>query len=143
MESPISNTFIDTGLSAAQMYKNFKNALNRLLPSKLIPVVTELSGISPEKKVNEVTKEERAVLLDLIKDFPATITGLRDFNEAVITRGGVNVREVNPSTMESKMIPGLYFAGELLDVDALTGGYNLQIAWSTGYLAGRSAAASE
>ncbi len=123
--------------------KNFKNALNRLLPSKLIPVVTELSGISPEKKINEVTKEERAVLLDLIKDFPATITGLRDFNEAVITRGGVNVREVNPSTMESKMIPGLYFAGELLDVDALTGGYNLQIAWSTGYLAGRSAAASE
>ena len=92
---------------------------------------------------SEVTKEERAVLLDLIKDFPATITGLRDFNEAVITRGGVNVREVNPSTMESKMIPGLYFAGELLDVDALTGGYNLQIAWSTGYLAGRSAAASE
>ncbi len=123
--------------------KNFKNALNRLLPSKLIPVVTELSGIPPEKKVNEVTKEERAVLLDLIKGFPATITGLRDFNEAVITRGGVNVREVNPSTMESKMIPGLYFAGELLDVDALTGGYNLQIAWSTGYLAGRSAAASE
>lgn len=122
--------------------KRFKNALNRLLPSKLIPVVTDLSGISPEKKVNEITRTERAELLYIIKNFPVTITGLRGFDEAVITRGGINVKEVNPSTMESKIVPGLYFAGELLDVDALTGGYNLQIAWSTGYLAGMSAACS-
>lgn len=119
--------------------RQFKNALGKLLPSKLIPVAIELSGIAPERKVNEVTKEERAGLIRLLKDFSATLIGLRGFEEAVITRGGVNVKEVNPSTMESKLAEGLYFAGELLDVDAMTGGYNLQIAWSSGYLAGMSA----
>lgn len=120
--------------------RQFKNALNRLLPAKMIPVIVELSGICPEKKINEFTKEDRKILLELLKAFPATLTGLRDFDEAVITRGGVNVKEINPSTMESKLVSGLYFAGEMLDVDALTGGYNLQIAWSSGYLAGMSAA---
>ena len=97
-----------------------------------------LSGICPDKKVNEITREERLGLVELIKAFPVTLTRFRDFNEAIITRGGVSVREVNPSTMESKLVPGLYFAGEVLDLDALTGGFNLQIAWSTGYLAGDS-----
>ncbi|MBO5302425.1 MAG: NAD(P)/FAD-dependent oxidoreductase [Lachnospiraceae bacterium] len=118
--------------------KQFKNALNGLLPSKMLPIFLELSGIDLEKKVNEVTKEERNQLIQLLKAFPVTLDGLRDFNEAIITRGGISVKEVNPSTMESKIISGLYFAGEVLDLDAMTGGYNLQIAWSTGYLAGDS-----
>ena len=120
--------------------KQFKNALNRLMPSKLIPVVIELSKIFPDKKVNEITKEERKRLVDIMKGFPVTLISLRGFDEAVITRGGVNVKEMNPSAMESKLVEGLYFAGELIDVDALTGGFNLQIAWSSGYLAGMSAA---
>ena len=91
-----------------------------------------------KKKVNEVTKEERKAFVELIKNVPMTIAGVRDFKEAVITKGGVSVKQVNPSTMESKLVKGLYFAGELLDLDALTGGYNLQIAWSTGHLAGIS-----
>lgn len=119
--------------------KRFKNALVHLLPSKLIPVVVERSGISPEKPVHEVTRAERRRLQEEIKDFKLTVTGLRDYNEAVITQGGISVREVNPATMESKLVRGLYFAGEVLDLDAMTGGYNLQIAWSTGYLAGLSA----
>lgn len=118
--------------------KQFKNAIPKLLPLKMIPVVIELSGIQPEKKVNEITKEERERLVMTIKHFPVTITGLRDFNEAIITRGGVSVKEINPSTMESKKIRHLYFAGEVMDVDAVTGGFNLQIAWSSGYLAGTS-----
>lgn len=120
--------------------KQFRNVLNHLFPSKLIPVMVQLSGIDPEKKVNEITKEERGRFVSLIKNVPLTIDGVRDFKEAIITKGGVNVKEVNPSTMESKVLPGLYFAGEVLDLDALTGGYNLQIAWSTGYLAGLNAA---
>lgn len=119
--------------------KQFKNSLNHLFPQKLIPVMIGLSGIDPEKKVNEITKEERKSFVELIKNVPLTITGVRDFNEAIITKGGVHVKEVNPSTMESKKVSGLYFAGEVLDLDALTGGYNLQIAWSTGYLAGINA----
>lgn len=118
--------------------KQFKNAIPKLLPLKMIPVVIELCGIQPEKKVNEITKEERERLVMTIKHFPVTITGLRDFNEAIITRGGVSVKEINPSTMESKKIRHLYFAGEVMDVDAVTGGFNLQIAWSSGYLAGTS-----
>lgn len=118
--------------------KQFKNSIQGLLPSKMIPVMIELSGIHPDKKVNEVTKEERNRLIELLKKFPVTLTALRDFNEAIITRGGISVKEVNPSTMESKLISGLYFAGEVLDLDAMTGGFNLQIAWSTGYLAGDS-----
>ena len=97
------------------------------------------SGIDPEKQVNEVTAEERKRLVDLSKAFTVTLTGLRGYNEAIVTQGGVNVKEVNPSTMESKKLKGLYFAGEVLDLDGVTGGFNLQIAWSTGMLAGRSA----
>lgn len=118
--------------------RQFKNAVQKLFPAKLIPVMIRLSGISPEKKVNEITREERQGFVKLIKAFPMTLSRLRDFNEAIITRGGVSVKEINPSTMESKLVKGLYFAGEVLDLDALTGGFNLQIAWSTGYLAGDS-----
>lgn len=120
--------------------RQFKNALDGLLPSKMIPVMVRLSGISPEKKVNEITRKERALLIECVKNLTLTVTGTRDFKEAIITQGGVHVKEVNPSTMESKLVKGLYFAGEVLDLDAVTGGFNLQIAWSTGYLAGISAA---
>ena len=124
----------------AEKNKQFKNALNHLYPSKLIPVMIRRSGIDPDKKVNAVTREERRHLAGETKNFALTLRGLRGFNEAIVTQGGVNVKEVNPSTMESKKLTGLYFAGEVLDLDAVTGGYNLQIAWSTGMLAGRSAA---
>ena len=119
--------------------RQFKNAVDGLFPAKLRPVMVELSGILPEKKVNEITKEERQNFVRLIKDFTMTLTGLRGYSEAIITKGGVSVKEIDPGTMESKLVEGLYFAGEVLDLDALTGGYNLQIAWSTGYLAGISA----
>ena len=115
--------------------RQFKNALGGLFPAKLTPVMIELSGINPEKKVNEVSREERLGFVELIKNLPLTVTGLRDYNEAIITKGGVSVKEVNPSTMESKLVQGLYFAGEVLDLDAVTGGFNLQIAWSTAYAA--------
>ena len=118
--------------------KQYKNSIQKLLPSKMIPIIINLSGIDPDKKVNEITKEERMKLVELLKGLPITIIGLRGWNEAIITKGGVSVKNVNPSTMESKLVNGLYFAGELLDLDAMTGGYNLQIAWSTGYLAGNS-----
>lgn len=117
--------------------KQFKNALNQLFPAKLIPVMVRRSGISPEKQVNEVTKAERERLVDAVKDFRMTLTGLRDYKEAIITQGGISVKDVNPSTMESKKVKGLYFAGEVLDLDAVTGGFNLQIAWSTGWAAGK------
>lgn len=119
--------------------KQFKNALGKLFPAKLIPVMVELSGIHPEKAVNEITREERRAFVNLIKKLSLTITGIRGYDEAVITRGGVSVKDVNPSTMESKKVKGVYFAGEVLDLDALTGGFNLQIAWSTGHLAGENA----
>ena len=118
--------------------RQFKNAITKLFPSKLIPVILELSGIDPEKKVNSIEKEERKQFVHLIKHFRMTLTGLRDYPEAIITKGGVNVKEIDPGTMESKLVKGLYFAGEVLDLDALTGGFNLQIAWSTGYAAGNS-----
>lgn len=118
----------------------FKNSLGRLLPAKLIPVVTALSSIDDDRKVNSVTKQERLELVDILKEFTMTPVSLRGYNEAVITKGGVMVKEINPSTMESKKVEGMYFAGEVIDTDAMTGGYNLQIAWSTGYLAGISAA---
>lgn len=118
--------------------KQFKNAIGGLFPSKLIPVMLSLSGIDPEKKVNEISKEERLGFVDKIKHFEMTITGTRDFNEAIITQGGVKTKEIQPSTMESKLVPRLYFVGEVLDLDALTGGFNLQIAWSTAYAAGSS-----
>ena len=116
--------------------KQFKNALGGLFPSKLIPVMIEVSGIDPEKKVHEISREERRNFSNKIKNFRLTITGFRDYNESIITRGGVSVKEVNPSTMESRILPGLFFAGEVLDLDALTGGFNLQIAWATGRAAG-------
>ena len=119
--------------------RQFKNALDGLFPSKLIPIMIRLSGISPEKRVNEITKEERSALIQCMKNLSLTVTGTRGFKEAIITQGGVHVKEINPSTMESKLVKGLYFAGEVLDLDAVTGGFNLQIAWSTGYLAGISA----
>lgn len=115
--------------------KQFKNSLGHLLPAKMIPVMIALSGIDPDTKVNEISREQRQNLLHLFKNMPLTITGLRDFKEAIITKGGVSVKDINPSTMESKLVQGLYFCGEVLDLDALTGGYNLQIAWSTAYLA--------
>jgi len=118
--------------------KQFKNALNGLFPTRLIPVMIQLSGIDPDKKVNEITREERKQFVSLIKNLPLTVTGTRPFAEAIITQGGVSVKDINPSTMESKKVQGLYFAGEVLDLDAMTGGFNLQIAWSTGHLAGES-----
>ena len=118
--------------------RQFKNAITKLFPTKLIPVMLELSGIDPEKKVNSIEKEERKQFVHLIKHFRMTLTGLRDYPEAIITKGGVHVKEIDPGTMESKLVKGLYFAGEVLDLDALTGGFNLQIAWSTGYAAGNA-----
>ena len=123
--------------------KQFSNALSGLFPVKLIPIMINQSGIRPDKKVNEITREERRAFAELIKKLPLTVTGVRDYNEAIITRGGVSVKDVNPSSMESKKVQGMYFAGEVLDLDALTGGFNLQIAWSTGYLAGENAAKGE
>lgn len=118
--------------------KQFRNSVSKLLPSKLIPIIIDLSGIDPDKKVNEISKEERNHFVHLLKNLTMTINGLRGWNEAIITKGGINVKDVNPSTMESKLVSNLFFAGEVLDLDAMTGGYNLQIAWSTGYLAGLS-----
>ena len=119
--------------------KQFKNALNHLYPSKLIPVIIDRSSVDPDKKVNEITREERRGLAEATKALEFTLTGLRGYKEAIITQGGISVKDVNPSTMESKKIQGLYFAGEILDLDAVTGGFNLQIAWSTGWAAGKAA----
>lgn len=118
--------------------QHIKAVFQQLLPAKMIPVMIELSQISMDKPVNAITKEERRRLVELFKAFPFTITGTRGFKEAIITQGGVSVKDIDPATMESKRIKDLYLVGELLDLDALTGGYNLQIAWSTGYLAGIS-----
>ena len=116
--------------------KEIKNALNDLLPQKMIPVIIRKSNINFEKKVNEITKEERKQLINSIKNFTIEIEGFRSIDEAIITAGGVSIKEINPKTMESKIVKGLYFAGEIIDVDAYTGGFNLQIAYSTGYTAG-------
>lgn len=120
------------------MNKQFKNSIQKLFPAKMIPVMIEISGIDPDTKVHEITKEQRLNFVEKIKGFPMTLTGFREFKEAIITRGGISVKEINPSTMESKHVKNLYFAGEVVDCDAYTGGFNLQIAWSTGYLAGNS-----
>ena len=119
---------------------DFVNALDDLLPKKLIEPFVDLTGISPRQKVHDLTRQQRRRVLELLKALPVEITGPRPVEEAIVTSGGVSVKEVNPSTMESKLLPGLYFAGEVLDVDAYTGGFNLQIAWSTGHLAGCAAA---
>ncbi len=117
--------------------KEFKNSLNELLPKKMIEMVIRLSGIQEEKKVNEITKEERTRLVQLLKRFEIRINGFRPIEEAIITAGGISVKEINPKTMESKLVKGLFFAGEIIDVDSYTGGFNLQIAYSTGYVAGK------
>jgi len=129
-------------ISDLEKHKNndFVNSLGDLLPRKLIPVIVELSGIDPRVKSNSVTREERHRLLELLKAFPIEISGFRPISEAIITSGGVSVKEVEPKTMESKLVEGLYFAGEILDLDAYTGGFNLQIAWSTAYAAAAAAA---
>ena len=118
--------------------KQFKHSLDKLLPQKLIPVFIEKSEIEPEKRVNEITREERNKMVHLLKDFEITIKNFRPVEEAIITSGGIDTKEINPKTMESKLIKGLYFAGEIIDVDSYTGGFNLQIAYSTGYTAGIS-----
>lgn len=118
--------------------KQFKNVLGHLLPAKMIPVMIRLSGIDPDKPVNLVTKQEREVLVHMFKHLPMTVKSPRGFAEAIITKGGVSVKEIRPGNMECKKIPGLYFIGEVLDLDALTGGFNLQVAWATGAAAGRS-----
>ena len=123
--------------------KDFMNALGDLLPRKLIPVIIARSGIPPHKKVHTVTKEERAALGRAIRDLSVSLDGFRPIAEAIVTKGGVSVKEIDPKTMQSKKVSGLYFAGELIDVDAYTGGYNLQISFSTGHLAGESAATAE
>ena len=120
--------------------RQFKNAIDKLFPAKLIPVMLKLSGIDPEKKVNVISREERQHFVSLIKKIPVTLTGLRGYNEAIITKGGVSVKEIDPGTMEVKTVSGLYFAGEVLDLDAVTGGFNLQIAWSTACAAARACA---
>lgn len=119
--------------------KDFANSLGALLPSKMIEPFIKITGIDARKKVNSITKEERRKILTTLKDFRISLSGLRPIEEAIITSGGINVKEINPKTMESKIVPGLYFAGEMIDVDAYTGGFNLQIAYSTGYIAGKNA----
>ena len=118
--------------------KLFRNSLDDLLPPKLIQPIIELSGINPNKKVNEISKKERSVLVELLKELPITISGFRPIEEAIVTAGGINIKEINPKTMESKIIKNLFFAGEIIDVDAYTGGFNLQIAYSTGATAGKN-----
>lgn len=122
----------------AAQNKQFKNVISVLFPSSLTPVMLELGGIPAEKKIHDISREERLHFEELIKAFPFTITGMGEFKEAIITRGGVSVKEVDPGTMESRKMKHLYFIGEVLDLDAVTGGYNLQIAWSTAYLAAQA-----
>ena len=122
-----------------QLNKDFINSLDSLLPKSLIPVVVNLSGIEKHTKVNQISRQERMSLVEVIKGLTLHVTDFRPIEEAIITSGGISVKEINPSTMESKLVSGLYFAGEVIDADAYTGGFNLQIAFSTGYLAGSSA----
>ena len=123
--------------------RSFKNVIPALFPARLVPVMIELSGIPGERPIHEITREERERFLGLIKAFPFTLTGTRDYQEAIITQGGVSVKEVNPSTMESKITENLYFIGEVLDLDGVTGGFNLQIAWSTAHTAAEAIAGKE
>ena len=118
--------------------KEFRNSLNELLPQKLIPIIIEKVNINPNKKVNEITKQERNKLVNVLKNFNIIISDFRPIDEGIITAGGISVKEIDSKTMESKIVKGLYFAGEIIDVDAYTGGFNLQIAYSTGYTAGHN-----
>jgi predicted Rossmann fold flavoprotein len=117
--------------------KDYINSLSELLPRKMVPVIVKLSKIEPSQKVNQITKEQREALVTLLKSLTLTVTGFRPIEEAIVTKGGINLKEIDPKTMQSKLVEGLYFAGEVLDVDAFTGGFNLQIAFSTGYAAGK------
>ena len=128
---------------AENQNKEYANALGGLLPRLMIPVMVERTGIPPETRVHDITKAQRRKLLETIKRFDVVVSGTRPVSEAIVTRGGIKVGEINPSTMESKKCPGLYFAGEVIDVDAYTGGFNLQIAWATGHVAGSNAALQE
>ena len=119
-----------------ELNKDVLNGLDKLLPKALIPIVLELSGVEARKKINSITKQERTQLVNTIKNMTVKPIGFRPVDEAIVTSGGVSVKEINPSTMDSKLYSGLYFAGEMIDTDAYTGGFNLQIAWSTGYVAG-------
>lgn len=121
---------------AEQKNKQCKNSLDKLLPQKLIPIIIQKAGINPQKQINTITKQERAKLVEILKGFELEIKSFRPIDEAIITSGGINIKEINPKTMESKIIKNLYFAGEIIDVDSYTGGFNLQIAYSTGYVAG-------
>jgi len=134
LDKRVQNDFMDNA------NRLFRNSLDELLPKKIIPVIIKLSGIDPNKKVNSITKEERNIFIHLLKEFRLTIKELGGFESAIITTGGIDIHEVDPRTMCSKIISNLYFAGEVLDIDGPTGGYNLQVCWSTGYLAGESAA---
>jgi hypothetical protein len=118
--------------------REYKNALGDLLGGRMIPVVIRLSGIPEDTRVNNITREQRMKLLHLLKAFPVSVSGFRPIDEAIVTAGGVSTKEINPRTMESKLVQGLYFAGEVLDLDAYTGGFNLQVAWSTGFVAGNA-----
>ncbi|MFR5370311.1 MAG: NAD(P)/FAD-dependent oxidoreductase, partial [Eubacterium sp.] len=118
--------------------KDFINSLSKLLPNKIIPVIVKLSGIEPSLKCNQITKEQRRQLVTLLKNFTLNVSGFRPLDEAIVTSGGVSVREIEPKTMRSKLIDNLFFAGEVIDVDAYTGGFNLQIAFSTGYVCGQN-----
>lgn len=138
LKPALSHEQLDTRLQrdfAENLNRDFVNGIRKLLPTKLIPVIVRLSGISPERKINSITKEERRKFGELIKAFPVRISGFRPIDEAIITSGGISVKEINPKTMESKLVNGLFFAGEVIDVDAYTGGFNLQIAFSTAYSA--------
>ena len=127
----------------ANKHKQMKNAIMGLLPSRMVPIVLRLAGVDPEKTTDSFTKQERRQLVSVLKAIPLTVSRASDISEAIITRGGVSVKEIDPKTMESKLVPGLYFAGEVIDVDAYTGGFNLQIAYSTGAAAGRAAGSRE
>ena len=124
---------------AEEQNKDFANSLSKLLPKSLIPVIIKLSGIPNNKKVNQISREERLNLCSIMKALPLHITDFRPIEEAIITSGGISVKEIDPKTMQSKLVNGLFFAGEIIDVDAYTGGFNLQIAFSTGFVAGENA----
>ncbi|MGQ9608773.1 MAG: NAD(P)/FAD-dependent oxidoreductase, partial [bacterium] len=123
--------------------KLFKNSLKDLLPQKLIPVIIRLSGIDPDKQVNSITKKERYKIISILKNLEMNVSGLLGFDYSLVTSGGINIKEIDPKTMKSKLIKNLYFAGEIIDIDGPTGGYNLQMCWTTGYIAGQNAAIKE
>ena len=142
LKSALDEKTLDARLLAdfsKNINRDFANSLGALLPSKMIPVFVYLSGIAPDKKVNSITKEERRAIISLLKAFPVRLSRFRPIDEAIVTKGGISVKEISPATMGSKLIDGLFFAGEVIDVDGYTGGYNLQIAFSTAVTAANGA----